>query len=93
MLAAEYCQLAGANAALQGAAANQMSAMGMSAQMYGANAQAQSQMFGSIAGAAGAGIGGYLAGGGTLAGMGAGFAALGPIAPIAIGLGIVSSFF
>jgi hypothetical protein len=39
LLGMDYAALAGANAAYQGSLANQMSAMGMKADMYGARSQ------------------------------------------------------
>jgi hypothetical protein len=46
----DYASLAGANSAYQGSLANQMSAMGMKSQMYGA--QSQNNMFSTLANAA-----------------------------------------
>ena len=48
MLGMEYGLLAGANQGLSGAMANQMSAQGMIANMYGSQSAAQAGMFGSI---------------------------------------------
>jgi len=52
LLGAEYGLLAGANQGVQQAMANQMSGMGMQAQMYGSQAAAGASMFGNIASAA-----------------------------------------
>ena len=58
MLASEYGVLTGTGTGMQTAAANQMSAMGMQAQMHGANAQASMNMLGQgISTAVTAGIG------------------------------------
>ena len=59
LLGMEYGGLAGANAGLQGAMGNQMSGMGMQAQMYGSQSAAGAGIFGSILGAA-ASIGGSM---------------------------------
>ena len=48
LLGMEYGLLAGANQGLSGAMANQMSAQGMIANMYGSQSAAQAGMFGSI---------------------------------------------
>tara|TARA_R100000329_G_scaffold111600_1_gene91658 strand:- start:423 stop:1241 length:819 start_codon:yes stop_codon:yes gene_type:complete len=58
LLGIDYGLLAGANQAEQQAMANQMSALGMQSQMYGAQAAAGAQMFSSIVGAAGMALGG-----------------------------------
>lgn len=55
-LGMDYGALAGANQAYQGSLANQMSGMGMNADMYGA--QSQNNMFNTLAGAAGSYVGG-----------------------------------
>ena len=47
LLGMDYGMLAGANQAYQGSLANQMSAMGMKANMYGA--QSQNNMFNTLA--------------------------------------------
>jgi hypothetical protein len=62
LLGMDYAQLAGANQAYQQALANQMSGMGMKADMYGA--QAQNNMFSTLAGTAASLAGSYVAGGG-----------------------------
>ena len=62
LLGMEYAQLAGANQAYQQSLANQMSGMGMKANMYGA--QAQNNMFSTLAGTAASLAGSYVAGGG-----------------------------
>ena len=68
LLGAEYGLLAGANAAQQQAMANQMSGLGMQANMYGAQAARGAQMFSSIL-SAGAGIlAAPMTGGGSLIG-------------------------
>ena len=63
LLGMDYAQLAGANQAYQQSLANQMSGMGMKANMYGA--QAQNNMFSTLAGTAASLAGSYVAGGGT----------------------------
>jgi hypothetical protein len=63
LLGMDYAQLAGANQAYQQSLANQMSGMGMKADMYGA--QAQNNMFSTLAGTAASLAGSYVAGGGT----------------------------
>ena len=63
LLGMDYAQLAGANQAYQQSLANQMSVMGMKANMYGA--QAQNNMFSTLAGTAASLAGSYVAGGGT----------------------------
>tara|TARA_R100000458_G_C8246317_1_gene224191 strand:+ start:518 stop:1342 length:825 start_codon:yes stop_codon:yes gene_type:complete len=67
LLGVEFGLAAGANQALQQAMANQMSAKGMQAQMYGAQAAQISGMFGAIIGAAGTALSGGFAAGGTFA--------------------------
>ena len=62
LLGMDYAQLAGANQAYQQSLANQMSGMGMKADMYGA--QAQNNMFSTLAGTAASLAGSYVAGGG-----------------------------
>ena len=62
LLGMDYAQLAGANQAYQQSLANQMSGMGMKANMYGA--QAQNNMFSTLAGTAASLAGSYVAGGG-----------------------------
>ena len=57
LLGMDYAQLAGANQAYQGSLANQMSAMGMKADMYGS--QSQNSMFNTLSNVAGS----YLSGG------------------------------
>ena len=52
LLGAEYGLLAGANQGVQQAMANQMSALGMQANMYGSQAASSASMFGQIASAA-----------------------------------------
>ena len=53
LLGMDYGQLAGANQSLSQAMGNQMSAMGMQAQMHGSNAAASSSIWGSAIGAVG----------------------------------------
>ena len=62
LLGMDYAQLAGANQAYQQSLANQMSGMGQQANMYGA--QAQNNMFSTLAGTAASLAGSYVAGGG-----------------------------
>ena len=62
LLGMDYAQLAGANQAYQQSLANQMSGMGMKADMYGA--QSQNNMFSTLAGTAASLAGSYVAGGG-----------------------------
>jgi hypothetical protein len=66
LLGMDYAQLAGANQAYQQSLANQMSGMGMKADMYGA--QAQNNMFSTLAGTAASLAGSYVAGGGKFGG-------------------------
>ena len=63
LLGMDYAQLAGANQAYQQSLANQMSGMGMKANMYGA--QSQNNMFSTLAGTAASLAGSYVAGGGS----------------------------
>tara|TARA_Y100000361_G_C11134300_1_gene330899 strand:- start:10 stop:831 length:822 start_codon:yes stop_codon:yes gene_type:complete len=67
LLGVEFGLAAGANQALQQAMANQMSAKGMQAQMYGAQAAQISGMVGAIIGAAGTAVSGGFAAGGAFA--------------------------
>ena len=60
LLGMDYGALAGANQAYQGSLANQMSGMGMKADMYGA--QAQNNMFSTLVGAGAQVASGYLGG-------------------------------
>tara|TARA_R110000737_G_scaffold69396_2_gene97886 strand:+ start:67 stop:765 length:699 start_codon:yes stop_codon:yes gene_type:complete len=60
LLGMDYGTLAGANQAYQGSLANQMSGMGMKADMYGA--QAQNNMFSTLVGAGAQVASGYLGG-------------------------------
>jgi len=60
LLGMDYGALAGANQAFQGSLANQMSGMGMKADMYGA--QAQNNMFSTLVGAGAQVASGYLGG-------------------------------
>jgi len=62
LLGVEFGLTAGANQALQQAMANQMSAKGMQAQMYGAQAQQSAGIFGAIVGAIGTAVAGPAAG-------------------------------
>jgi hypothetical protein len=62
LLGVEFGLAAGANQALQQAMANQMSAKGMQAQMYGAQAQQSAGIFGAIVGAIGTAVAGPAAG-------------------------------
>ena len=62
LLGMDYAQLAGANQAYQQSLANQMSGMGQQANMYGA--QAQNNMFSTLASTAASLAGSYVAGGG-----------------------------
>ena len=62
LLGMDYGELAGANQAYQQSLANQMSGMGMKADMYGA--QSQNNMFSTLAGTAASLAGSYVAGGG-----------------------------
>ena len=57
LLGMDYGAMAGANAAYQGALANQMSSMGMKADMYGS--QSQNNMFSQLTDAASAVSGFY----------------------------------
>ena len=61
LLGMDYGALAGANQAYQGSLANQMSGMGMKADMYGA--QAQNNMFSTLVGAGAQVAGAYMTGG------------------------------
>jgi hypothetical protein len=60
LLGVDYGALAGANQAYQGSLANQMSGMGMKADMYGA--QSQNNMFSTLVGAGAQVASGYLGG-------------------------------
>jgi len=60
LLGMDYGALAGANQAYQGSLANQMSGMGMKADMYGA--QSQNNMFSTLVGAGAQVASGYLGG-------------------------------
>jgi hypothetical protein len=60
LLGMDYGALAGANKAYQGSLANQMSGMGMKADMYGA--QSQNNMFSTLVGAGAQVASGYLGG-------------------------------
>ena len=62
LLGAEYGLLAGANQGVQQAMANQMSSMGMQADMYGSQSAAGASMFGSILGAGATILGGPIGG-------------------------------
>ena len=61
LLGMDYASLAGANAGYQGALSNQMSGMGMKADMYGA--QSQNNMFSTLVGAGAQVAGAYMTGG------------------------------
>ena len=69
LLGMDYGALAGANQAYQGSLANQMSGMGMEADMYGA--QSQNNMFSTLVGAGAKVAGAYM--GGPAAAKGFGF--------------------
>jgi len=62
LLGVELAGLTGASAGEQRAMANQMSSMGMTANMYGQQAAASAQMFGTVLGTIGAVAGAYIAG-------------------------------
>jgi len=68
LLGMDYGALTGANQAYQGSLANQMSGMGMKADMYGA--QAQNNMFSTLVGAGAQVAGAYMGGPAAAGGLG-----------------------